>query len=538
MRRIDLELKNYRCFPDSRPARFTLEEGFVSFVGINNAGKSSLLKFFYEFRDLFTVLSSLNSSWLSLVQGNRHTVNLLGTTDPLEVFNDANPRGIQLKIEVRDDEGVRGALPEAMLIDIDRSLGCQMTIVMPGGDLRRDGIAGIDEALISFTSEIGPVDASPFVRAFHALATSLYVGPFRNAINVGTNTTYYDLSIGEAFISSWRQFKTGPTKSNRVAAADVTSAIQRIFEFEDLEINASEDGQTLAIDIDGRPYRLHELGAGLSHFIIVLAFVATRKPPFVFIDEPESNLHPALQLDFLTTLASFTDIGVVFATHSLGLARSGSQRIYSVRRIGQGESDLAEYEKTAGLAEFLGELSFSGYQDLGFDRVLLVEGPTDVTTFQRFLRRFGVEHRLVLLPLGGASIINTAAAQQLAEIKRITPNLNAIIDSERNAAGEALSPDRSAFAEICAELEIPCHVLERRALENYLDDRAVKAVKGDSYRALAEYERRQDVSPVWGKAENWRIAGEMTEDEIRNAGDLGPFIVDLAASVSPAPNAT
>lgn len=46
MTEVDLVLKNYRCFPSSCPARFSVRSGFTAFVGVNNSGKSSLLKFF------------------------------------------------------------------------------------------------------------------------------------------------------------------------------------------------------------------------------------------------------------------------------------------------------------------------------------------------------------------------------------------------------------------------------------------------------------------------------------------------------------
>lgn len=34
---IDITLKNYRCFPDSKPARISLREGFTALVGVNNS---------------------------------------------------------------------------------------------------------------------------------------------------------------------------------------------------------------------------------------------------------------------------------------------------------------------------------------------------------------------------------------------------------------------------------------------------------------------------------------------------------------------
>lgn len=55
---IGITIKNYRCFSDSRPARNRLGQGYTALVGTNNSGKSSLLKFFFNFRNLFGRLSS------------------------------------------------------------------------------------------------------------------------------------------------------------------------------------------------------------------------------------------------------------------------------------------------------------------------------------------------------------------------------------------------------------------------------------------------------------------------------------------------
>src|SRR5205823_7052688 len=114
-----------------------------------------------------------------------------------------------------------------------------------------------------------------------------------------------------------------------------------------------------------------------AQFIVTLANIAKGQPTYVLIDEPESNLHPSLQLDFLMTVGSYASEGVVFATHSIGLARASADRIYSVQKSADGTSPVSPLEKTSGLVEFLGELNFSGYRELGFSKILLVEGPTE-----------------------------------------------------------------------------------------------------------------------------------------------------------------
>jgi hypothetical protein len=209
------------------------------------------------------------------------------------------------------------------------------------------------------------------------------------------------------------------------------------------------------------------------------------------------------------------------------LARAAGDDVYTIRKLAPGKSEMRELEITPSFAQFLGELSLSGYQELGYDTVFLVEGPKEVKVMQRLLRRYSADHRVVLLPLGGASMINASAEAELAEVTRLSSNVFTLIDSERSKAREPLANDRKTFLDICRKLGIRAAALQRRAIENYMTDRAVKAIMGEKYRALEPYERRQDVNPVWAKGETWRIAGELTRQELE-ASDLGKFVKRVA----------
>ncbi len=100
------------------------------------------------------------------------------------------------------------------------------------------------------------------------------------------------------------------------------------------------------------------------------------------------------------------------------------------------------------------------------------------------------------------------------------------IDSERDASDAPLSPDRKAFQKMCKNVGIHCHILEYRAIENYLSERAIKSIKGEKYRSLKPYEKLEELSPGWGKQENWRIAREMTSEELDET-DLGIFLNNI-----------
>ncbi len=377
---------------------------------------------------------------------------------------------------------------------------------------------------------------------------TLYVGPFRNAVNIhdpevarvlGESArrgiyfgqtglpNYYDIQVGRPLIDAWRQLKTGADRRMNEVAVRLQDDIRRIFGFRSLDINPSHDGQTFQVFVDGRSYDLGELGSGLAQFFVVLANAATKNPPYILIDEPELNLHPLLQLDFLTTLASYTrESGILFATHSYGLARASAERLYVVRRGADGVSEVMAHEEVPNLSEFLGELGFSAYRDLGANKVLLVEGPSELRVMQQLLRFYHKDHEVVLLPLGGGQGIRESPELQLEELKRLAGRVSAVVDSERAAPRAALDPRIERFAQACANADIRCRVLERRAIENYLSDRAVKQVKGEKYRALEPYERLKDLPHGWAKAENWRIAREMTVEELHGT-DLDDFLSSL-----------
>jgi ABC-type cobalamin/Fe3+-siderophores transport system ATPase subunit len=528
---IEIEVKNYRCFPDTSPADFELGEGFTALVGANNSGKSSLLRLFYEFRSIFQYASSppgLEPALKGTGQGWPTPPSVL---DPEEVFSNINDRDVQILLRFKPSSIEVQSMPpnsiDRLCIGLSRK-SKQWTAKVDGlypesnrADLQ---LSATDINLYLHTRPLG--NFKMILEGMKLLARCLYIGSFRNAIHVGSTEDYFDIKIGQAFSAEWRTHKTGSLKRRNEAIHRLTEDVRKIFGFDQLEINPSEDARTLKLLVNGKSYSLGELGSGISQFILVLANAAIREPSLILIDEPELNLHPSLQLDFLTTLSSYADVGIVFATHSIGLARACADPIYVLRRVNEGESKMGDLESTPRLSEFLGELSFSGYRELGFRKVLLVEGKTEVQTFQQILRRYGKDHQVVLLPLGGNTLISDSSVAELAEITRISDDISAVIDSELPSAGASMDPIRTRFVETCAKLKIKCHVLERRATENYLSDRAVKEVKGAKFRCLGAYEKLSDVAPSWSKSENWRIARRMTRDEL-DATDLGKFLAEI-----------
>lgn len=528
-REIEITVKNYRCFPDTNPAKITVQDGFTGFVGVNNSGKSSILKFFYEFRPIFQSWTHNDQTLLRVLQGQQQGWQPVPTVlDWTEIFSNTNDRDLEIEIRLPKSHGVSessGApIANRLVLTIFRANNAWSARLFTGNNSFPNSSFSFDgSGEILYSGSTPKADLSELFAALKEISKMVYVGPFRNAVNIGSNDSYFDIQVGQGFITSWKFYKTGNTKKQNEACHRLTEDIKKIFGYSDLDISSSADDRSLQVLIDGKSFKLPEVGSGLTQFILVLATAAIKNPSYILIDEPELNLHPSLQLDFLTTLASYASKGIVFATHSIGLARAAADRIYSVRRLEAGVSEVRDLEGTPRLAEFLGEMSFSSYRELGFKKVLLVEGRTEVKTFQQFLRLLKKDHEVVLIPIGGREMINAQSEAELTELTRISDSIAAVIDSERLNAGDHLRSDRQGFVNACQKARIDCKVLDWRALENYLSDSAVKKVYGPKYQALTPFQDFKTLFPSWAKTDNWRIARNMSLSDLL-ATDLGQFL--------------
>ncbi|MCH7698354.1 MAG: ATP-binding protein [Chloroflexi bacterium] len=519
---VEITLKNYRCFPDTNPAKFVVRTGMTSFLGVNNSGKSALLKFFFEFRDLFVRLADVGQ--LAAGISSEITFNPAGIQDQRELFTRSNLRDLSIGFAFSYEELSKPLTLNITVPHGTNRAGIELTL-QDGIQVNSQKGVGTDGSRL-VVPDHEQVEMQEALQVFQTLSRMRFIGAFRNALNVGEKADYFDMKTGQAFMHEWRSRQTGRSTVENEAIHTLSEDIRRIFELDDLRINTADDGQTLQLLVNGESRKLEEVGSGLAQFILVLGSVAFEEPSFILIDEPEMNLHPALQLDFLTTLASYTSDGVLFTTHNVGLAEGAADWSYALQRLGEGESVLTEYQRVPRLPELLGELSYSGFKDLTFEKLLLIEGRTDIKTLHQFLQLYGKAHKVVLVPMGGGEMINSKSEFELAQIARITGDVSVLIDSERASKEDPLSKERQAFVGICEGLQMPCHVLELRALENYLSDSAIKSHKGEGFKALGAYEKLGNADLPWAKTENWRIANRMSKADL-DGTDLGEFLANL-----------
>jgi ABC-type cobalamin/Fe3+-siderophores transport system ATPase subunit len=279
-----------------------------------------------------------------------------------------------------------------------------------------------------------------------------------------------------------------------------------------------------------KPCFASRYSSGLSQALMILLCAQIHRPDYIFIDEPEAHLHASLQADFITTLSGFAHAAMVFASHNIGLAKIAGDRTYSIRRdANDGTSVISKFTPGIRLSEMVGEAGFSAQQIEGFTKVLLVEGPTEIRAIRQILRKLNAEHHIVLIPLGGGSMITANRDDELREITRICREVYCLIDSEKPAAGVPVAADRLAFKASCEKVGIHCHILERRAFENYLTEPAIRHYYGKSCRALGPYDDLTTKHPGWHKVYNWKIVRDMPLGDFAKT-DLGKFLKKVAVA--------
>lgn len=538
-----LILRNYRCFDWDNPAILEFGNGFTAYVGSNNSGKSAALRSVYELRNIFASIHAVLHPGSNL----QCEVGTLGTQDREELANDADPEKFELTIEIINP--INNNAPnsekywhanEVSFEYFTRSAKLCLKQVKAVNFQNGNRILGENELKTTNTASQLPrksylddsdtitVDYENILSFADEISQSKYFPAFRNAINEGSGH-YYDLPVGTLLVTTWDHWKAGNSRLHRIAINSIEKEIAQLLGFGSLQINAASDNKTLNIDIDGRPQKLHEVGAGVAQLIIVFAAAVVYKPPYILIDEPELSLHPTLQLNFLAALGSYSQKGLLYSTHSISLARSTAQRIYAVKKINNGSSQMYLYsDKKINYGNWLGELSYSSRVELGCEGLLLVEGSTDVLFFQEFLRKIGKDHKYIVMQLGGSSMIRMGVQTQLAELTRIIDpsKISVFIDSEKDSGNAQLVSDRAGFVQECEAIGIKVHVSERRATENYFEENGIKRALGNEFKPLSAYEKLKSSSKPWHKSENWRIARNTAFNDIEDT-DLGKFLNSL-----------
>ena len=500
---LKMEIRGYRNIPYRSPLEFEIANDICFFVGLNNAGKTNILKLFVELRPVIH----------EVCEGTLQGVVKLGVPFDAMVHQGSLEREVSIVVS-KDEKSMEVTLtPMKHEPPADH---CNMAVGFTGfqDDRDRHGFLGLLRDL--------------FIR-------SMYVPPFRYATVNTATAQHRDIYVGGGLIKTFDEWTAGHDVIKRRKIRAFVDELRGLFGFKSFGIHASTDRTQLLVNTDDGTFRLDELGDGIGHFIVTLSNVLFKNPTYVMIDEPESGLHPRMQQTFVRALAAKTQHGLLATSHSIGLARSVGDRIYTLQKDDAGAVNIRPFGENykPTVAQSLHELSYSQFADIGGNNILLVEGSTDIKSFREILRIYGIEHRYIIWHLNGGDLMQPGHADELNEIKRLNPKSVAVIfDSGRTAPQQPLEAKLEAFKSTCEKLGFLVHPTDYHSTENYITQAAIDTILGEKqYKALTPYENFNKRQPRWSKSQNWLMFREMTKADI-DATDLGKFIAEKLVPTS------
>src|SRR5262245_4480847 len=211
---------------------------------------------------------------------------------------------------------------------------------------------------------------------------------------------------------------------------------------------------------------LHEMGGGVEQLLMVATvLLTTQETSTLFLEEPESHLHPGAPRFLLEKLAQ-GGRQVFVTSHSPVLLNAvRTQKVFKVTYSGKRTKVSAVGADSLG--PLLGDIGARNSDVLLSDAVLFVEGSSDEGALRAWGEVLGQPldgHNVTVLHLVGGQYAEQRGPPRADVLKGISevapvPHLFLFDRDER---------DQRELDRLVNLLEGRCHVLARRELENYL----------------------------------------------------------------------
>lgn len=304
---------------------------------------------------------------------------------------------------------------------------------------------------------------------------------------------------------------------------------------------------------------LSESGSGLKTILLVLVFVhlfpsAQGKPLselVLAIEEPENNLHPALQrklFSFIRKKATNEGFTVIVTTHSPVIldmfADDDNARIHHVTQE-NGKIRVKNVTEYMHKIAILDDLEIRASDVLQANGVIWVEGPTDRLYMNKWIDlwsdgqlREGTHYQCVFY--GGRLLSHLTAEpdnEELVKIVLVNRNAIVLIDSDRDNDSGAINASKQRIATEVQRNGGLAWVTAGREVENYIPMSVLSAIVGNPIAPkLEQYEDAELYLERNSEAQSKRFKRDkvgFTEEVVQRLTDKGSFVdaLDLSEKI-------
>lgn len=471
MKLLGFEVRDYGRFE----AQYVpLERGIHILAGLNNSGKTSLLLALKSFSQSGGIpyTHPENQSKISLIFEMEGTEGLQVNTDPAAPFID-NPANGRLFVDFTFNP-IR--FVRARIEREDQVSGIWLEQKQAGVfkyTLRPDGQYGSSGQVI-VRQEVALRELEPLLPGISEMHKVVFIPSRRNGSAQNESSTNVALPVDGTNLASY-------LATLQLNDTDGFDALNKVFcsVFPYLKrVNAQSTSNSLEVRVtyldNGQVVPLIACGTGVEQLLILLTCVM-RSPEngIVMIDEPHLFLHPTAERALLSFLKRYPEKTILLATHSFIMINSvPPDRVTHVTKGGTSYCDRRLREKDLSVSGLLSALGYKNSDLLFSNKLLFVEGPSDVAILPNMLKTGGASESdvdwLGMPQLEGANPVKNTAdmVRQIVRYESLVKALGRnsiprlyLLDGDRDHA----EVRRMTLGENASAL-----LLKKEEIENYM----------------------------------------------------------------------
>lgn len=279
--------------------------------------------------------------------------------------------------------------------------------------------------------------------------------------------------------------------------------------------------------------RISDLGDGIQTILSILFPILLKKDEehYFFIEEPETNLHSKKQVQILNLLANeFPKHQYFFSSHSAHFLKADNLNIFKVENDNS-KIKISTLKNSVEIISLLNELGYSANDLFQSNYLIWVEGPSDVIYFEYFLSNllpshFKLNTHYTILMYGGKTGSFLWSKEKVENILAINRNCSLLADSDRTK-----KDDKCTIEDLFNNFNsfgIHTWVTPYREIENHLD----KTLLLYAIRSIRGYEKSEYVEEG-NYGNRFRVDTKQRSHDIRRHIYMNDKLFDLIKSRNP-----